>query len=67
MEEKILVCCECKYDAELIDRLADDEPLCEDCAKNRALDQAENNNDFFRVENLSDEEYEEFLKKQESE
>lgn len=63
MKEKKLVCCECGFDAELIDKVAGDELLCEDCAKDRALECAENNNDFFRVENLDDEEHDEFLKK----
>lgn len=67
MNEKKLICCECSYEAELIDRMAFDELLCESCAKDRALAIAETNNEFFRIKNLEDEEYEELLKKQENE
>jgi hypothetical protein len=66
-EPEELKCCQCDFAAELIDKYAGDELLCEDCAKTRALEQAENDNEFFRVENLDDEEYEEFLQKQREE
>lgn len=64
-EEKELKCCECGYTAELIDKLSDDELLCEDCAENRALIEAENNGDFFRVENLDDDEFANLIERQE--